>query len=148
MTPPPCRELLADRSRAGVYRLAPEGARKLRAAARDLGFATRTASMRGVRGKADFLAALASALAFPDWFGFNWDALEDCLGDLSWMQAAGYVTVLEHCEEFRACAHADFDRAIAVFEAAAGFWRGRGTAFWVFIDVHDGGIAPAPRCAR
>lgn len=32
--------------------------------------------------KAEFLAAVAKALSFPDWFGQNLDALADCLDDL------------------------------------------------------------------
>lgn len=32
--------------------------------------------------KAEFLAAAAEALDFPDWFGHNLDALADCLDDL------------------------------------------------------------------
>lgn len=39
----------------------------------------------GIRLKADLLAALASAGRFPDYFGGNWDALLDCLRDLSWI---------------------------------------------------------------
>lgn len=39
----------------------------------------------GVRGKPALLAALAKALRFPDCFGHNWDALDECLRDLSWL---------------------------------------------------------------
>lgn len=37
----------------------------------------------GHRSRADLLAALATALALPDWFGHNLDALDEALGDLS-----------------------------------------------------------------
>lgn len=33
--------------------------------------------------KATLLHALYQALQLPAWFGFNWDALEECLRDLS-----------------------------------------------------------------
>jgi hypothetical protein len=33
----------------------------------------------------------AEALAFPAWFGRNWDALADCLSDLSWLPGRGHV---------------------------------------------------------
>lgn len=42
---------------------------------------------RGIRGKADILTAIAKAGQFPDYFGSNWDALLDCLRDLSWIGA-------------------------------------------------------------
>jgi hypothetical protein len=38
----------------------------------------------------------AAALAFPSWFGHNWDAFSDCLGDLSWLPGVGYVLLWEH----------------------------------------------------
>lgn len=34
--------------------------------------------------KARLLAALGQALNFPDYYGGNWDALDECLVDLSW----------------------------------------------------------------
>ncbi len=33
--------------------------------------------------RSSLLAALATALALPAWWGRNWDALEECLGDLA-----------------------------------------------------------------
>lgn len=47
----------------------------------------------GIRNKAELLAALASAGHFPDYFGGNWDALQDCLRDLSWISNKKVVVV-------------------------------------------------------
>ncbi|MFL6158215.1 MAG: barstar family protein [Marmoricola sp.] len=33
-------------------------------------------------GTAEFLGAVGTALGFPEWYGQNLDAFEDCLGDL------------------------------------------------------------------
>lgn len=32
--------------------------------------------------KASFLAQISELLKFPDYFGHNWDALDECLGDI------------------------------------------------------------------
>ena len=39
----------------------------------------------GVSGKKQLMRALEEALRFPEYFGRNWDALSDCLRDLSWL---------------------------------------------------------------
>ncbi len=47
-----------------------------------------------LRRKRDLLRALASELKFPGYFGENWDALEECLADLSWLgEPPGVVLV-------------------------------------------------------
>jgi Barstar (barnase inhibitor) len=39
----------------------------------------------GLSEKSDLLQWFASNLQFPDYYGENWDALVDCLRDLSWI---------------------------------------------------------------
>jgi RNAse (barnase) inhibitor barstar len=43
--------------------------------------------------KLSALDAIASALAFPDYFGRNLDALYDCLTDLSWLPSGEHVLI-------------------------------------------------------
>ena len=52
-----------------------------------------------VASKQDLMAALSDALEFPDWFGGNWDALDECLRDLGWLEANGHVLVIERGED-------------------------------------------------
>jgi len=39
----------------------------------------------GISTKAELLAFLAQAIPLPAYFGHNWDALEECLTDLDWL---------------------------------------------------------------
>ncbi len=39
----------------------------------------------GILTKGTLLALLSRELSFPGYFGANWDALVDCLSDLSWL---------------------------------------------------------------
>ncbi|MEV5279190.1 barstar family protein [Streptomyces sp. NPDC051994] len=54
----------------------------LLAGARAEGWATQVLDLAGVTGKAALMDRFARALHLPDWFGRNWDALADSLGDL------------------------------------------------------------------
>jgi hypothetical protein len=51
---------------------------------------------RAARGKEKVLSVLSRALRFPRYFGWNWDALEECLGDLSWMPPTIDRVILVH----------------------------------------------------
>lgn len=56
-------------------------------------------AVRIVRGKkmksrAGLFDEFAAAFQFPDYFGENWAALEECLDDLEWLPADGYVMLV------------------------------------------------------
>lgn len=44
-----------------------------------------------INSKSDLLNNLAKSGNFPEYFGKNWDALEDSLRDLSWIEERGVV---------------------------------------------------------
>src|SRR5689334_13062227 len=49
---------------------------------------------KGIRSKQKLLKVLADKLHFPRYFGHNWDALEECLRDLSWLPAGRPVVIV------------------------------------------------------
>jgi RNAse (barnase) inhibitor barstar len=97
-------------------------------------------------GKADLLRALASAFAFPGYFGHNWDALVDCWSDMSWLPARGYVCVFLHADAFRAADPAAHETFLQVCGDVAERWRGHDPGV-VFKLVRGSGPAP-PKAAR
>lgn len=40
-----------------------------------------------------------ATMQFPDYFGENWPALDECLSDLSWMPAKAYAVVVTRAEQ-------------------------------------------------
>lgn len=136
--------LLRDLAHCGVYHTPPTGMPDLLAAADKSGFAIFCVDLSAARDKSALFERLAAALEFPAWFGHNWDALADCLGDLSWRPADGYLILLEHCDGIRANQSADFATALQVFAAASDAWRDERVPFWVLVDMQTDGIAYLP----
>jgi hypothetical protein len=91
--------------------------------------------LAGCSDKAGLLGRLADALEFPGWFGQNWDALADCLGDLEWLPADGYLLVLEGADELRQAAPRDYWVALEILAETARAWRERQVPFRVFINA-------------
>jgi hypothetical protein len=53
---------------------------------------------RDVTDAGRFFDGCAAALAFPSWFGHSWEALADCLTDLTWLRGDGHVLLWERYE--------------------------------------------------
>ncbi len=119
---------LRDLDEAGVYRLNCT-LDDVRTAADDAGFALLEADLAESHGKGALLAALAQAIGAPEWFGGNWDALADALGDLSWRAAPGYVLLLR---DANLPAFEDETLNSILVETVA-FWNSQGKPFWAFF---------------
>jgi len=123
-------ERMKDASRSGVYRASDDAV--ILEVVRGSGLDVVALSFAGAHGKEGFLKKLAEALDFPNWFGGNWDALEDCLIDLSWRDAPGWVLIFRN---FDALPRDERGVLVEVLASAAQFWAERGKLFFVvFID--------------
>jgi RNAse (barnase) inhibitor barstar len=118
-----------------VTPLTPAAAVALCVFARSLGFACARIDLAGCRDKDELLARFALTLDFPAWFGGNWDALFDCLTDLSWRPAPGYLLVFEHAAGLREAAPEALDTAVAILGDAATAWGGRDVPFRAFVSL-------------
>ena len=123
---------LPDSAHAGPY-LAPKNLRALTAAAKKAGLKLVRIDLSGVHDKQHLLDAVAGAFRFPEWFGGNWDALEDCLTDLEWDKARGYVVLFDHAEELAARAPHEFTTAVEIFESVAEYWDEQDKPFWTLF---------------
>jgi hypothetical protein len=84
---------------------------------------------RRCRTKGGLLDELARALEFPAHFGRNWDALEDCLNDLSWLEADGYVIGVTSAHAVLAREEPEeYDTFVSILEAAGREWATPRTA--------------------
>ncbi|MFI9357897.1 barstar family protein [Streptomyces lydicus] len=104
------------------------------AAARDAGWTGAVLELADVADKAAFMERCARALRLPEWFGRNWDALADCLTDLSWCPAdRGRLLVVTGWQGYAAAAPDEWSVVESVLADAVGHWRGTGTGLAVIM---------------
>jgi RNAse (barnase) inhibitor barstar len=132
--------ILSDTAKAGVYHMPQVDPEPLIDAAEGIGFAVFRVDLAHAKDKPEMLDAIAAAMRFPDWFGHNFDALADCLADMAWRPAEGYLIFLEHCDGIHGLAESDFVATLQTFEEAAGEWREQGIPLWCFVEMQADGI--------
>jgi len=121
---------LNDAKRSGAYRV--PGSEEIEDAARGTRLDLAAVDLSGVDDGEALLERLARSLGFPDWFGGNWDALEDCLCDLSWRPGEGHVLVLRGAAELPA---EQFGVLVDVLATCAAYWAEQGRPFFAaFVD--------------
>jgi hypothetical protein len=73
----------------------------------------------GLAGADALLRALCDALRLPGWFGFNWNALSECLRDLDWLPQRSVV--LRHVD-LPALPTLDLQNYVGVLADAVASW--------------------------
>lgn len=85
------------------------------------------AAVRILRGKEcttkdRLLDEFARALDFPEYFGHNWDALEDCLTDLEWLSAEAFVLIVTNADQVLKKSQGELKTFSGVLASAAAHW--------------------------
>jgi hypothetical protein len=86
------------------------------------GFLFKVVRGRRCRHTAELFAELAEVLEFPDYFGHNWDALEECLADLEWLPGKGYVLLFTEAELILPDDEDEFATFLEVLNDAGEAW--------------------------
>lgn len=97
------------------------------------------------RSATGLFTEVAEALEFPDYFGHNWDALEECLADLEWLPGKGYVLLFTNAELILPNDEEDFATFLEVLSDAGEAWASgqggpqakRGTPFHTILTVSE-----------
>jgi RNAse (barnase) inhibitor barstar len=109
------------------------------------GYALKVIKGRQCKTPAHLFAEFAQALEFPDYFGHNWDALEECLADLEWLPAKGYILLITEAghvlpddeDEFQTFLEILRDAGEAWGNGQAGMSTQRATPFHVLFAVSE-----------
>ena len=136
--------LLADSQRSGLYAL-PARRRLV------LGNTTHAPSVRRLQANlstcatsAAALEELGRALAFPEYYGANFDALSDCLSDPDWQPASGHVIFIDGLATLRNGDPEGFATLIEVLQGVADQRRESGHPFWLLLDIPARGVPTLP----
>jgi RNAse (barnase) inhibitor barstar len=107
-----------------------------------------TLAVRFVRGNkmrrlSDLYDEVSAALQFPDYFGENWDAFEDCLTDLEWLPAVGYALLVSRANEvLREEPDKQFETLMSVLAATCEEWAQTVTPkpYHVLLQCEEGDV--------
>jgi len=105
------------------------------------GFTLRMVHGKKCKAPAGLFNEFARALEFPDYFGHNWDALEECLADLEWLPAKGYVVLITDALSVIPDDDEEYETLLEVLSDAGEAWSkgqtadGRRAPFHVFFGV-------------
>jgi hypothetical protein len=100
---------------------------------------------RHCKTPANLFAEFARALEFPDYFGHNWDALEECLADLEWLPAMGYILLITDAGDVLPDDEAEYETFLEILCDAGEAWGNgqaetgtrRATPFHVLFAVSE-----------
>src|SRR5262249_6807368 len=89
-----------------------------------------------IRSKSDLLSMLSRIMCFPDYFGSNWDALEECLRDLAWVPARGYIIQFTHADDFIKTSLSDFHDFVQIVQSAYLHWQKNKVEFLLIVEAN------------
>lgn len=124
----------SDRNGIYIYPSLREELPTLRsqALARDFKFSPVNALF--VHNRTSFFQALQEVGEFPEYFGHNFDALEECLLDFSFAPSSGYLFAFTHSAILRDILGDEYATLTSVFENAAASWQKQGIFFKLLTD--------------
>jgi RNAse (barnase) inhibitor barstar len=123
---------LASLDDAGVHPWAG-AAEPLKTAAAHAHLKYAAVDLAHAKDRATLFAELDRALALPEHFGHNFDALADVLEDRDWLGKSGHVIALLHTAAYRRDHPNDWATLEELLAEAAEFWKELHLGFWIFV---------------
>jgi RNAse (barnase) inhibitor barstar len=128
-------ESLIEANKGGVWYLPkPVEPKALQALAKGAGYAFFHIDGKNITRKEQLLNHVATALHFPKSFGHNWDALEESLTDLEWIDADGYVIYYDHIDGLLETHPDQFETLVEILRDAVAEWKEDGAAMIVLLS--------------
>ncbi len=124
---------LLEAAKGGVWFVpGTSDAKAAQAAARKAGLAFFHIEGRAIARKEQLLNAMATAMRFPQTFGNNWDALEECLIDLE-TDKDGFLICYDHIDGLLEAHPDQFETFVEILRDAVESWKEDGTPMIVLL---------------
>ena len=86
------------------------------------GFVIKELHGRKCRTKAGLMGEFARVLEFPAYFGKNWDAFEECVTDLQWLPAPGYLFIVIEADQLLPDHDEEYETFLKILEESGKVW--------------------------
>lgn len=101
-------------------------------------FAVRLVRAKNMSSAKALFSEFAAALQFPCYFGNNWNAFDECIADLEWLPAEGYVVLIVDGASVLQTDSADREVLFKIMASVAQEWASvRELPFQTFIHCLD-----------
>ncbi len=101
----------------------------------DKDFVVRKIQGKNCNSTQELFKEFSSALQFPYYFGYNWDAFDECMSDLAWLgEKEGYLIFITNSELLLT---KDLDIFIDILKAVVDFWKEKNKVFKVVFQAED-----------
>ena len=128
-------EAILERGKGGIWFLpAHMDPAAVRKAAKEAGFAFFHIDGKTIARKEQLLNHMATTMGFPKEFGHNWDALEDHLTDLDWVDGDGSLIYYDHIDALLTAHPDQFETLVEILRDAVKSWQEDGEAMVVLLS--------------
>ena len=112
-----------------VHFTLPDKASSLKDQLASEGFLVKELDSSLIKDDESLFSSVSKDLGFPDYFGSNWDSMDECVSDLDLSSYSGVVLFCENASELWSGAAYSAGKFLTFWQSAAEIWGGEEKSF-------------------
>ena len=125
---------IVENGKGGIWFVPGAETRSVQSAAKKAGYTFFHIDGKSIERKEQLMNNLATTLRLPKTFGHNWDALEECLVDMEWVDGDGFVFYYDHIDGLLDEHPDQFETLVEILRDAVASWKSDDTAMVVLLS--------------